>query len=149
MEKVYVSLGSNLSNPLRQIEIGIYSISKIPKSKLICTSSFYKTSPYGLKKQPDYFNMVAFLKTSLDPKKLLYYLQKIEKNQGRIKNIKWGPRIIDIDILLFGKLILNTSFLTVPHYDLKNRFFILFPLLEINPDICLPNGDKIINILKI
>lgn len=139
---VYVSLGSNI-NPIKNIELSIVSIGDIPKSKIIKISSFYKTKPYGnIINQPDYINVVICISTRLSPKKLLNYTQLIELKYGRIRNkyIKWGPRTLDIDILLFDKLIINDKNLIIPHYDIINRIFVIVPLLEISPNICLPNG---------
>lgn len=142
---VYIALGSNI-NPIENIKTSIISLKNIPKSKVIKISSFYKTIPYGnIIDQPDYINAVLFLRTQLSPKKLLNYIQLVELKHGRIreKNVKWGARTLDIDILLFDKLIINDKNLIIPHYDMINRIFVVIPLLEISPNIRLPNGYKL------
>lgn len=149
MSNVYIALGSNLNNPLKNIRIAIDKISLIPKSKLIKISSFYETDPYGIKNQPNYINAVILIKTFLLPEILLKYMQKIERKYNRKKKIrKWGPRILDIDMLLFDNLIINNNRLIVPHYDIENRSFFIIPLIEISPKICLPNGIPVIKKLK-
>lgn len=147
MSKVYIALGSNLYNPMKNIKVAINEIKSIPNSKLIKKSSFYETVPYGIMNQPDYINMVILIKTILLPKELIYYTQKIEKKYNKKKVERWGPRILDIDILLFDNLTIKSDLLTIPHYDIENRSFFIIPLLEMSPKICLPNG-KAINKIK-
>ncbi|PPI88664.1 2-amino-4-hydroxy-6-hydroxymethyldihydropteridine diphosphokinase [Candidatus Pantoea edessiphila] len=140
----YLALGSNLNNPFCQIKTALTTLDKIPKTNLIKTSEFYRTIPYGLKNQPDYLNTVVKLETELSVIKLLEFIHKIELKQGRIrKKERWGPRTLDIDILLFGNEIINTNNLTIPHYDMINRIFMLLPLIQIAPNIILPNGNSI------
>lgn len=149
MSNAYISLGSNLYNPLNNIETAIKDINKIHYSKLIKISSFYKTLPYGIINQPKYINAAVLLKTYLSPEILLKNLQKIEKIYNKEKKTqKWGPRILDLDILLFDNLIIKSKKLTIPHYDILNRSFFIVPLIEINPKICLPSGKQIIKELK-
>lgn len=144
MKTVYISLGSNLNNPLLQLKTAIYLILHIPYSTLSSISSFHNTQAYGLINQPNYLNAVIELQTFLNPFSILYYLHKIEKLQGRKRQgIRWGPRIIDLDILLFNNLSIKSDQLVIPHYDIKNRLFFLLPLLEIAPNVCFPNGKKI------
>ncbi|MBK4765323.1 MAG: 2-amino-4-hydroxy-6-hydroxymethyldihydropteridine diphosphokinase [Pantoea sp. Brub] len=148
MKQVYLSLGSNLNNPFYQISKALVSLDKLPQTKRVITSNFYKTVPYGIKDQPDYLNVVTEIKTYLSPITLLKYLQIIELRQGRIRNNQhWGPRILDIDIMLFNNEVINTKDLIIPHYDMLNRVFMLLPLITIAPNISLPNGILIKNIL--
>lgn len=147
---VYISLGSNI-NPIKNIKLSINSLNNIPKINVMKVSSLYKTSPYGnITNQPDYINAVLFLNTQLSPNDLLYHTQLIEKQYGRIRkeNLRWGPRTLDIDILLFDKLTIKSKHLTIPHYDIINRIFVIIPLLEISPKVCLPNGKIISSELK-
>lgn len=150
MTLIYIGLGSNLNNPIEQIKKAIAEISNIPESKITSTSSLYSNPPYGVfNRQPDYINAVVELKTNLSPKKFLYHAQHIEKMQGRRRTSeKWASRILDIDILLFGNLVLKTPTLVLPHYDIKNRVFMLLPILEISPNLSLPDGTSIKKLLE-
>ncbi|PPI87988.1 2-amino-4-hydroxy-6-hydroxymethyldihydropteridine diphosphokinase [Candidatus Pantoea edessiphila] len=148
MSTTYLALGSNLNHPMHQIKTALKEIDKIPKTKRIATSQIYCTLPYGLKNQDNYLNMVVALKTKLSPNNLLKLLQEIELKQGRIRYIeRWGPRTIDIDIMLFENKLINTNDLIIPHYDMINRVFMLLPLVQISPNIILPNGKRAKDIL--
>ncbi|CAL1329029.1 2-amino-4-hydroxy-6-hydroxymethyldihydropteridine diphosphokinase [Candidatus Providencia siddallii] len=142
MKNIYISIGSNLGDPLKQTLQAITALNLLPSSSIIKTSSIYKTKPLGKIKQSDFLNMVILLESNLEPEILLDYIQKIEFNLGRIrKNDKWAPRTIDIDIMLLDNKIINTNRLTIPHYGLKTREFMLYPLNEINPTIKFPDGE--------
>lgn len=144
MTTAYIALGSNQDDPLCQIRNALNSIAALPESCLTATSSFWRTPPYGLKNQPDYLNVVVALDTHLTPEALLTQTQLIELKQGRIrKSERWGARTLDLDILLFGSVTLCSERLTLPHYDMQNRAFMLLPLLEIAPDICFPDGRSV------
>ncbi|MXP51162.1 2-amino-4-hydroxy-6-hydroxymethyldihydropteridine diphosphokinase [Pantoea sp. SoEX] len=149
MTIVYLALGSNINNPIYQIKSALAELDKIPQTKRIVTSKFYLTQPYGFKNQPNFINIVVSMHTNLSPEILLKFIQNIERMQGRIRdnNLHWGPRNIDIDIILFGNLMINSNCLTIPHYDMINRAFMLIPLVQIAPNITLPNGESIKNIL--
>ena len=131
METAFISLGSNLSHPLKHILDASCEIDELDNVTLSKLSSLYKTKPVGPQNQNDYINAVAMIKTKLTPMNLLLELQKIEKKHQRIRSIKWGPRSLDLDILLFGKLVMNTRVLTIPHPELVKREFVLIPLLEV------------------
>lgn len=141
MERVYIGLGSNLAEPLQQLRAALTAIAALPHSQLASTSSFYSSDPLGPPDQPRYVNAVAALDTRLTPLQLLDALQAIELEQGRVrKDERWGPRTLDLDILLFGERLLNEERLTVPHYHLHARAFVLYPLAEIAGDLHLPDG---------
>lgn len=141
MKRVYLALGSNLANPLQQINAALQALDALPDTQRTATSSFYRTPPYGPPNQPDYLNAAVALDTRLTPDVLLDHTQRIEREHGRERKAeRWGPRTLDIDIMLFGNLTLNTPRLIVPHYDLHNRAFMLVPLLEIAPTATLPDG---------
>lgn len=141
MTLVYIALGSNLASPLDQVNAAIAAIGEIPQSRIVAVSSLYRTPPLGPPDQPDYLNAAVALETELEPEALLDHTQRIELQQGRVRKAeRWGPRTLDLDILLFGELTLNTPRLTVPHYDMKNRGFMLWPLFEIAPDLHFPDG---------
>lgn len=148
MNRVYLALGSNLADPLHQVQAALDALATLPQTARVITSSFYRTPPYGPPNQPDYLNAAVALDTELTPEDLLDQTQRIEREQGRVrKGQRWGPRTLDLDIMLFGNLTLNTPRLIVPHYDIRNRAFMLVPLLEIAPDITFPDGCRAAEIL--
>ena len=143
MNKVYVALGSNLANPQEQLISALKSMNQLPGSRLVAVSSFYQSKPLGPQDQPDYVNAVACLETSLAPLALLDELQRIEHEQGRVRLRRWGERTLDLDILLYADHIIQSERLTVPHYDMRQREFVIIPLTEIAPHLVLPNGQSI------
>ena len=141
MTIAYIAIGSNLASPLEQVNAAVKALSEIPQSKILAVSSFYRTPPLGPQDQPDYINAAVALETSLAPEALLNHTQRIELQQGRVRKAeRWGPRTLDLDIMLFGNEVINTERLTVPHYDMKNRGFMLWPLFEIAPELVFPDG---------
>ncbi|MDW8844818.1 2-amino-4-hydroxy-6-hydroxymethyldihydropteridine diphosphokinase [Erwinia sp. MMLR14_017] len=149
MTRVYLALGSNLADPLHQVQAALDALAAIPETTLVVSSAFYRTPPYGPPDQPDYLNAAVALDTALLPEELLDQTQRIEQEQGRVrKEERWGPRTLDLDIMLFGDQTLATPRLTVPHYDIANRAFMLVPLLEIAPEIALPDGVKAAELLS-
>ena len=139
MIRVYLGLGANLDAPLQQLQQAVDALMQLPQSELAAVSSFYGSKPMGPQDQPDYVNAVAALDTHLAPETLLDELQRIELEQGRQrKDERWGPRTLDLDILLYGEEILATSRLTVPHYGLHQREFVVYPLLELAPALMIP-----------
>ncbi|WP_368542171.1 2-amino-4-hydroxy-6-hydroxymethyldihydropteridine diphosphokinase [Enterobacter soli] len=142
MTLAYIALGSNLASPLEQVNAAVKALGEIPQSRIVAVSSFYRTPPMGPQDQPDYLNAAVALETALDAETLLDNTQRIELQQGRVrKDERWGPRTLDLDIMLFGQDVIATERLTVPHYDMKNRGFMLWPLFEIAPDLTFPDGD--------
>lgn len=135
----YIGIGSNLANPVAQVQEAIAELEVIPDSILIARSSLYSSKPMGPSAQPDYVNAVVALDTVLSPQALLQILQTIERRQGRERTAeKWGPRTIDLDLLLYGGKVIKTGGLTVPHPGLHERDFVLVPLEEIAGDINIP-----------
>ncbi|ACS86599.1 2-amino-4-hydroxy-6-hydroxymethyldihydropteridine diphosphokinase [Musicola paradisiaca] len=150
MTRVYLALGSNLAQPLHQVESALQALGAIAETRLVRCSSFYRSRPLGPQDQPDYLNAVAELDTGLAPEALLDHTQRIEQQQGRVrKESRWGPRTLDLDILLFGEQIIQTERLTVPHYDMKNREFMLYPLAELAPDLVFPDGERLSERLRL
>ncbi|CEN32096.1 2-amino-4-hydroxy-6-hydroxymethyldihydropteridinepyrophosphokinase [Candidatus Westeberhardia cardiocondylae] len=147
---VWISMGSNLCNPFKQINEAINNIIfSFPHTKLLSCSSYYRSKPLGLKNQPDFLNVVVLLKTFLSPEMLLKNIQLIELKQGRVRTLKrWESRTLDIDILLFGNCVINTKKLIVPHYDMKNRSFVLYPLFELMPNFSFPDGTCLLDCIK-
>ncbi|MGR7381348.1 2-amino-4-hydroxy-6-hydroxymethyldihydropteridine diphosphokinase [Klebsiella aerogenes] len=141
MTLVYIAIGSNLASPLEQVNAAIRALADIPDSRVVSVSSLYRTPPLGPQDQPDYLNAAVALETSLAPEALLDHTQRIELQQGRVRKAeRWGPRTLDLDMMLFGDAIINSERLTVPHYDMKNRGFMLWPLFEIAPQLHFPDG---------
>lgn len=141
MTLVYIAIGSNLASPLEQVNAAIRALADIPDSRVASVSSLYRTPPLGPQDQPDYLNAAVALETSLAPEALLDHTQRIELQQGRERKAeRWGPRTLDLDIMLFGDSVIHTERLTVPHYDMKNRGFMLWPLFEVAPSLTFPDG---------
>ena len=148
MTRVYIALGSNLASPLTQVNAAIAALGNIPDSRIVAVSGLYRTPPLGPQDQPDYLNAAVALETSLAPEALLAHTQRIELDQGRVRKAeRWGPRTLDLDIMLFGNVTLATPRLTVPHYDMKNRGFMLWPLFEIAPELHFPDGETLASVL--
>ena len=145
MATVFIGIGSNLNDPLKQVCAAINSLNTIEQTSLIQASSLYGSKPMGPQDQPDYVNAVAELETSLEPFELLDELQRIEGEFGRerIKGNRWGARVLDLDILLIDQLVIDTERLIVPHYGMKTREFVILPLAEIAPTLILPDGSTI------
>lgn len=143
MNKVYIALGSNLEHPQAQLTAALQALNALSDSRLTMVSSFYQSKPLGPQDQPDYVNAVACLETSLAPLALLDELQRIEHEQGRVRLRRWGERTLDLDILLYADHIIQSERLTVPHYDMRQREFVIIPLTEIAPHLVLPNGQSI------
>lgn len=149
MSIVYIGLGSNLSDPTEQVKQAIIAVAKIPNSSLLKASSIYLSRPMGPQDQDDYINAVLALETQLAPLTLLDALQKIENNAGRVrKDNRWGARILDLDILLFDDNTIENDRLTVPHYGMKEREFVLVPLAEIAPNHILPCQSVVANLAE-
>lgn len=142
---VYLGLGSNLGNRKSNLEEAIKQISKFATIKK--TSSTYETEPWGLKDQPKFLNQVIFVESILGPNELLLHLKKIEQQMGRRKSVRFGPRLIDLDILFYDDYKMNTPKLTIPHPHLTERAFVLVPLAEIAPKLTHPLYHKTIEVL--
>ena len=144
MNKVYLGLGSNIEPRLDFLQEAVEKLADNEKIKIIKKSSVYQTKPYGYLEQEDFLNAVILIKTSLDPKELLERVLKIEKEIGRVRDEIWGPRKIDIDILLYDKIKYESSNLILPHPEIKKRAFVMIPLLEIaDSDSLLIEGKKV------
>ncbi len=127
---VYIGIGSNLGNRLRNISDACLLLERY-SVQVIGKSAIYETKPYGRTNQPDFLNCVIEIETKLPPQRLLSHLFEVERQLGRVRTEKWGPRTIDLDILLYGNLVFESNELVVPHYDLLNRSFFVMPLAEL------------------
>ena len=149
MTRVYIAIGSNLASPLEQVNAAVTALAAIPDSRMVAVSSFYRTPPLGPQDQPDYLNAAVALDTHLQAEALLDHTQRIELQQGRQRKAeRWGPRTLDLDIMLFGDAVIHSERLTVPHYDMKNRGFMLWPLYEIAPTLHFPDGTTLRQVLE-
>ena len=147
---VFVGLGSNLDNPARQIRRALSNLAKIRNTSLDRCSSLY-TGPamWGAENQADYVNAVAMMTTTLPPSDLLEALQYNETLQGRVHGERWGPRVIDLDLLLYGTRTIAEEDLAVPHIGVGQRSFVLLPLFELEPELVVPNIGKVSELLKL
>jgi 2-amino-4-hydroxy-6-hydroxymethyldihydropteridine diphosphokinase len=143
-EVVFIGLGSNLLNPTQQLKLAVQEISQLPQTKIVKASSLYASKPMGPQNQPDYVNAVCKISTALSPYPLLDALQQIELKHGRVrKEERWGPRTLDLDILLYGSMVEDTERLQLPHPGIADREFVLVPLFEITPDLLMPDGQPL------
>lgn len=133
MIEVYIGLGSNLDGPIEQVSTAMDELARLHQSKLVKSSSLYRSSPLGPQQQPDFINAVVKMETGQAPSALLDELQRIEQRHGRTRTFHWGPRTLDLDILIYGNLTMDTGSLTIPHPQLAHRSFVLEPLMEIAP----------------
>lgn len=147
MAVVYLSLGSNLDDRVGYIQQAVSLLSKADDFKIVRTSTLYETEPWGNKDQEWFINAVIEAKTNFSPTELLHHCQQVEQNLGRIREgvPRWGERTIDIDILLYGKEIINLPELTVPHPRMHERAFVLVPMLELVPLLKHPILNKSIS----
>ena len=147
--RAYIGLGSNLGDREAMIRLAIDDLARLPETTLVKASSLYDTEPVGEVDQPNFLNAVAALDTTLSARQLLWNLQLIEKRLGRVRSQKWGPRTIDLDLLLYGSLMLDEPDLKVPHAELSRRSFVLVPLVEIEPLLVHPaTGETLIQHLS-
>ena len=135
MTRCYIALGSNLDDPLSQVRQAMTELQELAESRLISVSSLYRSKPMGPAEQPDYINAVAAIDTGLSPHALLDALQAIEQAHGRVrKGERWGPRTLDLDVLLYGEQVIDDQRLIIPHPGIAERAFVLYPLSEITSE---------------
>lgn len=153
MPRSYLGLGSNLENPTKQVTLAIEQLASLEFITLIAQSSLYQSKALLHPSRPDeilpdYINAVIAIETSLTPLELLHVCQHLENSMGRVRSEKrWEARVIDIDLLLFDQLVISTKELTLPHPEMKNRAFVLKPLFEIAPELVLPDGAVLKNLV--
>ena len=147
MERIYIGMGSNLAAPEQQLRNAIEALAQLPGTTVAGVSAFYQSDSL-LPGQPRYTNAVAALDSCLAPLELLDALQAIENDQGRERLERWGPRTLDLDILLFGDRLIDEPRLQVPHYQMHLRAFVLYPLAELAPaTLSLPDGQTLRDLL--
>jgi 2-amino-4-hydroxy-6-hydroxymethyldihydropteridine diphosphokinase len=139
-----VGIGSNLDDPVAQVRRALAALARLPDTELLASSSLYRNPPMGPQDQPDYVNAAALLRTQLDPFAFLDALQAVERGQGRVRgDVQWGPRTIDLDLLLWGEQVIDEARLKVPHPGLHERVFVLYPLAEIAPGLPVPGRGSV------
>jgi len=143
---VYFALGSNLGNRLSNLRHAVDHFP--PHISLIASSPVYETPPWGLLDQPIYLNQVVEVETSLVPLDLLDYIKDVERNMGRVETVRYGPRLIDIDILFYDNFTIDLPSLKIPHPHIAERAFVLVPLAELIPDKYLPSAQMTIKELR-
>lgn len=141
MNQSFIALGSNLQQPYQQLTQAVEHIRQL--GNIVAVSPFYQSTAIGPGSQPDYLNAVLQLETSLEPEALLQALQAIEAAQGRVRSITNAARTLDLDILLFNQQVLNSTHLTLPHPRMLIRNFVIYPLYDIAPNLCLPDGKTV------
>lgn len=144
---ICLGLGSNLGDRAANIGEAVAALAAWPGIKVTQVSSLYETAPVGLTEQPDFLNAVALVATSLAPAELLAACLAVEKAMGRVRLVRWGPRVIDIDVLLYNDVVLDTPELVLPHPRFHERFFVLVPLAEVAPSLPVYGGKTAIELL--
>ena len=147
MRPAYIGIGSNLQDPVAQVRAAFRALDMIDATRVVARSSLYRSAPVGDTDQPDFVNAVAGIETELDAHALLAGLLSIEQTRGRVRTRAHGPRILDLDLLLFGDERIETAQLVVPHPRMHERGFVLIPLTEIAPDIVIPGKGTAIDLL--
>ena len=143
----YIGLGSNLAGPLKQVSSALQELAALNDTTLVAHSAWYRSAAGGPGRQPDSINGVAHLRTGLPPAALLQALQGIENRHRRVRRERWGPRTLDLDMLLYGQLQIDSETLQLPHPRLAERNFVLYPLAEVAPHLTLPNGIAVASLL--
>ncbi len=144
----YVALGSNLDDPRAQVERALAALAGLPESRLECRSPLYRSRPFGPVEQPDFVNAVAGLLTQLEPTTLLARLKDLETQLGRARPVvRWGPRRIDLDLLVHGSTRLSLADLELPHPGIAEHPFVLVPLAEVAPDLVVPGLGRVRDLL--
>lgn len=139
----WIGLGSNLDDPRQQIESAIEALDRLPLTRRVAASPLYASRPVGPQDQPDFINAVACLETRLSPLALLDQLQALEQRHRRTRARRWGPRTLDLDLLLFDDSTLCLPRLRVPHPEMTRRAFVLIPLLAVDARLRLPDGRRL------
>lgn len=149
-EHAFIGIGANLGDPVAQILQACVRLERdLPETRLVARSRLYRNPPMGPQDQPDYVNAVAWLRTRLEPGDLLAELQSIERALGRHRDgTRWGPRRLDLDILLYGERVIDRPGLQVPHPGITERDFVLLPLRELAPDLEIPGRGPVASLCR-
>jgi 2-amino-4-hydroxy-6-hydroxymethyldihydropteridine diphosphokinase len=146
----YVALGSNLDDPARQVARAFDALAtELPRTRLVARSALYRTRPMGPIEQPDFVNAVAGLLTQLDARALLHELKTLETRLGRAAPIvRWGPRLIDLDLLVHGTTCMQEEGITVPHPGIAQRAFVLVPFSDVSPSLVVPGVGRVCDLMR-
>jgi len=147
MARAYVGLGSNLGDRKATLEAALRRLDESGRVRVVKRSSIYETEPIGYAEQPWFYNLAVEIETELDPEELLTFTKQVEQELNRTREIHWGPRTIDIDILLYDDVVATGNRLRLPHPEMVRRRFVLEPLVEIAPELTLPDGRPIADLL--
>lgn len=148
MALAYIGLGSNLADPPAKIRTALQALRQVPQTRVLRQSRLYRSAPWGQPDQPDFVNAVAELDTALTPRELLDALLGIEREAGRVRSgARWGPRVLDLDILVYADECIDAAGLRIPHPHLHERAFALMPLAEIAPNLHIPGQGNIESLL--
>ena len=139
MSRAVIALGSNLENPVQQVEAALAAIAALPGVSLLRRSACYQTAPVGYADQPDFINAVCEVQTRLSPEALLAALLEVEQAFGRVRTFRNAPRVLDLDLLLVEGVVLDTDFLTLPHPRMHERAFVMLPLADMAADMQVGN----------
>lgn len=148
MAIAFIALGSNLQDPTQQVKRAFDAVAQLPETTLLKQSSLYKTAPVGYDNQPDFINAVVKVETTLAPEALMCHLLTIETQFGRERPFPNAPRILDLDLLLYETLCMQSDLLTLPHPRMQERGFVMLPLAEIAADLVLPSGESVVELAK-
>jgi len=143
----YVGLGSNLDNPHFQLDSAVDALRQTKNISAVVCSHYYSSKAVGPGEQPDYVNAAIKCATSLSPIELLTELQRIENAHGRQRKVRWGARTLDLDLLLYDDVCLDEPTLQIPHPEIRNRNFVLYPLQDLNSQLVFPSGEKIADVM--
>jgi 2-amino-4-hydroxy-6-hydroxymethyldihydropteridine diphosphokinase len=147
--RAFIGLGSNLGDREANLRQALESLAQAPQTTVVRASSLYDTEPVGVEDQPHFLNAVAQLETQLTPRQLLWNLMLVERRLGRVRTQRWGPRTIDLDLLLFEDVVLEEDDLELPHPELAKRSFVLVPLVELEPLLPHPvTGETMLSLLQ-
>ncbi|MBO8127758.1 MAG: 2-amino-4-hydroxy-6-hydroxymethyldihydropteridine diphosphokinase [Peptococcaceae bacterium] len=149
MSTAYIGLGSNMGDKEGQIKLALSMLDELPGTKVARVASLYRTAPIGDTDQDWFINTVARVETRLGPRRLLRSLLEIEKKLGRVRTRRWGPRVIDLDLLLYDNVRINGPDLIVPHPRLTERAFVVVPLAELAPELVLPGGSTATELARV
>ena len=142
-QPAYVGLGSNLDGPVARVLRAFTQLAGLPQTRMVARSSLWHTPPVGPVEQPPFVNAVAGLITQLSPRELLDALLAEERVQGRQRELRWGPRTLDLDLLVYGAGQVDEPGLTVPHPEMSRRAFVLYPLAEVAPTLLVPGQGRV------
>ena len=145
----YIGIGSNLDDPERQVRHAIEALASMPETRFVRASRLFRTAPWGRTDQPAFVNAAAEIATTLPPRALLDALLAIERAQGRHRDgTRWGPRTLDLDVLIYGDRVVDEPGLAIPHPHLADRAFVLLPLADIDPALHVPGKGRISELLR-